>query len=232
MYLQQRSNPNDVDLMRNAPVESEGLSPWFIMGGQRISPKLPWFRGKADSEMELEAKALCSFVTRELWASKFSVSLDVHSGFGSVDRLWFPYAKTQEPFPHMAEVYGLKKLMDRTYPNHIYCVEPQSKQYLAHGDLWDFLYDQYEAREDKNIFLPLSLELGSWSWVKKNPRQLFSVLGAFNPVLPHRRSRALRRHLLLFDFLLKSVVSNRTWAGLGKEDRQALHDEAFKFWYG
>ena len=38
-----RTNPNGVDLMRNAPVEALQRTP-FLVGGQRISPKLPWYR--------------------------------------------------------------------------------------------------------------------------------------------------------------------------------------------
>ena len=38
-----RANPNGVDLMRNAPVDSRERVPWLI-GGQRRSPRLPWSR--------------------------------------------------------------------------------------------------------------------------------------------------------------------------------------------
>ena len=41
-----RANPNGVDLMRNAPVEALDAVPWLI-GGQRLSAGLPWFRGPA-----------------------------------------------------------------------------------------------------------------------------------------------------------------------------------------
>jgi len=39
-----RANPNGVDLMRNAPVESAERVPYLI-GGQRVSAALPWYRG-------------------------------------------------------------------------------------------------------------------------------------------------------------------------------------------
>ena len=41
------------------------------------------------------------------------------------------------------------------------------------------------------------MEMGSWTWVKKNPRQFFSLLGIFNPLIQHRQLRVLRRHLPL-----------------------------------
>ena len=83
--------------------------------------------------------------------------MDCHSGFGFRDRIWFPYAHRRAP------------------------IEPQSQQYFAHGDLWDHLYMQ-SCAQAQGIFLPLTLEMGSWLWVKKNPRQLFSRHGIFNPL--------------------------------------------------
>jgi hypothetical protein len=32
----------------------------------------------------------------------------------------------------------------------------------------------YDRTPPQNLFLPMTLELGSWLWIKKNPRQLFS----------------------------------------------------------
>ena len=46
LLLGTRANPNGVDLMRNAPVKSEFRVP-YLVGGQRISAALPWYRGKA-----------------------------------------------------------------------------------------------------------------------------------------------------------------------------------------
>jgi len=163
MYLQRRSNANGVDLMRNSPTNAEKLSKLFLAGGHRISSHLPWYRGKEGAPMEPEAQAICDLIRREIYHSQVAITLDVHSGFGAVDRLWFPYARTKRPFHSVAEVFGLKVLLDRTYPNHIYRIEPQSRQYRAHGDLWDFLYDEHRKLEKENLFLPLSLELGSWN---------------------------------------------------------------------
>ena len=54
-----RANANGVDLMRNAPVQSRERVP-FLVGGQRISPRLPWYRGAPQAPMERESEALCA----------------------------------------------------------------------------------------------------------------------------------------------------------------------------
>jgi len=53
-----RANPNGVDLMRNAPLEATERVP-FLIGGQRISAGLPWYRGPLHGPMEAESRALC-----------------------------------------------------------------------------------------------------------------------------------------------------------------------------
>jgi hypothetical protein len=222
-----RSNGNDVDLMRNAPVQSLEATPW--VGGQRYSRLFPWYMGDP-AKMEVESKALCDFIRRECFSASHSIVLDVHSGFGLVDQIWFPYARSREHFPHLAEVTALKLLMDRVYPNHVYRFESQSFHYRTHGDLWDYLYDEYR-RESQNVFLPLTLELGSWNWVRKNPTQLFNALGPFNPMKPHRQRRALRRHLPFFDFLCRATVSPSQWKLKTDEERERYRQEAIKLWY-
>lgn len=225
MAMRTRSNPAGVDLMRNAPVHAESIaSP--LVGGQRISPRLPWYMGREGDPMQPEAAALCDFVRRELFESSFAISLDVHSGFGFVDRLWFPYARTRKPFSALREVYALKTLLDATLPNHVYRVEPQSRSYTTHGDLWDHLHDQHQA-DRQSTYLPLTLEMGSWTWVKKNPRQAFSLLGSFNPIKPHRLRRTLRRHVPLLDFLHRATASSTEWI---RSD--GPESAAFELWYG
>lgn len=224
-----RCNPNGVDLMRNAPVESADRVP-FLIGGQRISRHLPWFRGASDQAMETEAQALCQVVEEHLLCRPFSIALDCHSGYGVQDRIWFPYAHTRSPISNLAEIKCLKDIFDRTYPNHrYYRFEPQALNYTAHGDLWDFLYDRALQRND-GVFLPLTLEMGSWAWVKKNPWQLLRLSGMFNPVLPHRHRRILRRHLVLIEFLLRAVQGYRGWLPADHE-RQSLTDAAQRCWY-
>ena len=233
MYLSRRSNGNGVDLMRNAPIDAEGASTISIAAGHRISSRLPWFRGVLGGDMELESKAVTSYFEERFSRSASVIALDVHSGFGAVDRLWFPYARTKTPFPNLREVFHLTHLLDRVYQHHIYKIEPQSASYTTHGDLWDYLYDRRRAAGG-SMFIPLTLELGSWLWIKKNPRQLFSLLGMFNPLLPHRTSRILRRHLHLLDFLLRASAAPEAWS----VGRGILHDpeEVLRMaqarWYG
>ncbi|HVK60715.1 MAG TPA: DUF2817 domain-containing protein [Bdellovibrionales bacterium] len=232
MYLTRRSNGNGVDLMRNAPVTADE-PPAFLLGGQTYSNLLPWYRGNtaAFEQMEIESQALCNLVQREVFPSKTSLTVDVHSGFGAIDRLWFPYAKSKKPPPHLLEITAMKRLFDRSYPNHFYRIEPQAKQYTTHGDLWDWLYDAHMTREKGKVYIPWTLELGSWVWLKKNPRQLFSSLGAFNPVQPHRLQRILRRHLTLFDFLHRAVMSPKPWTEFDQDTRRTLQRRAMDLWY-
>lgn len=231
MLKRRRSNGHGVDLMRNAPIEAEE-PPAFLLGGHRISNRLPWFRGGSGAgEMEVESKALCEFVAREVFPSRLALTVDVHSGFGQVDQFWFPYAKTRKPPPHIGEITALKRLFDRSYPNHFYRVEPQSLNYTTHGDLWDWLYDRKQIEAPEGLYIPWTLELGSWIWLKKNPRQLFSALGAFNPLKPHRTRRILRRHLTLFDFLHRALLSPAMWTGLSDETRLRLQSRAKNLWY-
>ncbi len=222
-----RSNGNHVDLMRNAPIDAE-VRPPFPVGGQRLSRRIPWYRGKKNAPMEKEALVLCEFVQRELFPAPFSLVLDCHSGFGFEDRIWFPYACSREPIPHLGETYALKQLLEQTYPHLNYVFEPQALHYTSHGDLWDYLYKQSLA--NGNPFLPLTLEMGSWRWVKKNPRQLANIDGLFNPVAPHRLRRALRGHIVLMEFLIRAVRAHNKWLPVD-ERAQQLQQEARKFWY-
>jgi hypothetical protein len=245
MWLRQRSNPNGVDLMRNSPTDA-GRRALFLVGGQRMSAKLPWYRGAVahdpvgdddvESRMETEARALCALVRAELLGRPFSLALDCHSGFGLRDRLWFPYAHTRRPIAHLAELHAMKSVFEQSPIQHRYIMEPQSQHYLAHGDLWDYLYAQSlpaagtGPESDAGVFLPLTLEMGSWNWVKKNPRQLLWRHGLFNPVKERRQRRVLRRHLGLLDFLARAVVSHQRWLPLGA-DRNLHEQQALDRWY-
>jgi len=228
MWLGTRANPNGVDLMRNAPLDALDKVP-FLVGGQRISRNLPWYRGPQGAALEVESQALYEVVTAELLPRRFSLALDCHSGFGVRDRLWFPYAHTREPIGHLAEMHALKEIFFQTYSHHPYVFEPQSLQYLAHGDLWDDLYRQ-ACEAPGRTFLPLTLEMGSWLWIKKNPRQLFSRLGMFNPLIDHRQQRVLRRHIQLLDFLARAAASHALWLP-APQARVAHHARALGEWY-
>ena len=230
MLLRRRANANGVDLMRNAPCDPLGTgSP--LVGGQRLSPRLPWYMGLRSMPMEAEAAGLCRFVREQIFAARTSLLIDVHSGFGLIDRLWFPYARTRRPFPGIAETTALKMLIDETLPHHIYRIEPQAHNYTIQGDLWDHLYDEHRRVHPDHLFLPFTLEMGSWSWVRKNPRQIFDTLGSFNPIKPHRLHRALRRHLMLFDVIRRACGSSDRWASFTKGGRHEMEQHALKLWF-
>lgn len=223
-----RANGNGVDLMRNAPVDAlERVT--FLVGGHRLSTRLPWYRGRKGAPMEAESSALCELVERELHARPFSLALDLHSGFGMQDRLWFPYAHRRTPMERIAELHALHEIFEQTHPNHPYIIEPQSRQYLTHGDLWDHLF--LRAQTSSHVFLPLTLEMGSWLWVRKNPRQLLSRAGLFNPMVVHRERRTMRRHLPLLDFAMRAAAAYRSWLPDGS-DRETHRQKALRLWYG
>jgi hypothetical protein len=223
-----RSNPCGVDLMRNAPLDAQDPPP-FLLGGHRIGRRLPWYRGPAGAPMQAESAALCAWVRRELHGRPLVLTLDCHSGFGVRDRIWFPFAHRRAPMEALPEMHALHGVFAGSYLNHPYVVEPQSRQYLTHGDLWDHLVLQ--AADEPGVFLPLTLEMGSWLWVKKNPRQFFSRGGIFNPLIDHRERRVLRRHLPLLDFLLHAAASHAQWLP-APDEREAHRRAALARWYG
>ena len=223
-----RANLQGVDLMRNAPVDALEPVPRGI-GGQRFSARLPWYSGPVGDPMQIENQAVCEVVARELLVRPFSLTVDCHSGFGVQDRLWFPYAHTRKPIHHLAEMYALQSIFRQTYSSHPYVFEPQSLQYLTHGDLWDHLYLQ-SREQDARVFLPLTLEMGSWMWIKKNPRQLFSRYGIFNPLMIHRQQRVLRRHIALLEFLSRAACSAAMWTPQDAQ-RHVAHAMALEHWY-
>lgn len=222
-----RANPNGVDLMRNSPVEAEEKTHW-LLGGHRYSPRLPWFRGTEGTEAE--AEAVIRTCQEKFFASKTVITLDFHSGFGLQDQLWFPYAKSKKPFPHLAEFFAFSDMYEKSHPHHFYKIEPQALNYTTHGDLWDYIYSLYRTNND-GVYLPLALEMGSWIWLKKSPLQIFSSLGAFNPMRPHRQRRVLRRHQNLFEFLLRATASHQSWSQLKQEPKNRFHTRALERWY-
>ncbi len=230
IHLFRRSNGKGVDLMRNSPISSEKISPYFLPGGQNFSPLLPWFRGDTEKP-EIETQTLLNFTDSLFSQAKICILVDIHSGFGFKDQLWFPFASSKKIFPHISEVIKLKKLLDSAYPNHFYQIEPQSLRYSTHGDLWDYAYQRATELYPSNLFLPLTLEMGSWIWLKKNPKQIFNSLGLFHPIVPHREKRVLRRHKILFEFLLSALYSHTAWHPVQSKDKQLCLQEAHHKWY-
>ena len=228
MLLGTRANPAGVDLMRNAPVDAEGpVAP--LLGGQRLTPLLPWYRGPAGAPLQPEADALCRVVESRLISQPFSLAVDCHSGFGVRNHIWFPYAHTRRPIECLPELFALRNLFRATHPHHIlYVIEPQARRYTTHGDLWDHLYDRSRQNPGR-LFLPITLEMGSWLWVRKNPTQLFGRLGLFNPIEPHRVRRILRQHVVLFDFLIRAARSHARWRP-SDEEREPLRRVALEYW--
>lgn len=226
MYLNQRGNRDGIDLNRHAPIDCQDPPPWPL-AGQRLSRHLPWYRGRGQPEA-VEFTTLRSFVQRQLAQDPFCLALDIHSGFGWQDHLWFPYAFRREPIERVADYVALKNLWERAHPHHDYLFEPQSNHYRTHGDIWDFLYR--EAQEANHTLLPLTLEVGSWRWLKKRPQQLFNITGLFNPLVPHRHARVLRRHMVLLDFLLASATNHTQWQPDDERIPQ-LQKEARQLWY-
>jgi hypothetical protein len=78
-------------------------------------------------------------------------------------------------------------------------------------------------------FLPLTLEIGSWRWIRKNPLQLRQSLGLFHPIKPHRINRVLRSHLVLMDFLLHAAMSYEKW--LNQSHTLVMEQKALDLWY-
>lgn len=226
---QMRSNGNGVDLMRNSPIAAETKVP-FLLGGQRLSNKLPWYQG-IDQQMEIENLVLQDVFLAETKNSACVISVDLHSGFGLRDRIWFPFSYKQEPFDDIAPLYSLFSLFEQTYPYHVYHIEPQSFSYMMNGDMWDYLYIKWKEHQKKAVFIPLTLEMGSWNWVRKNPWQLFTRGGIFNPIKEHRLKRTYRRHHLFFDFLLRALHSHPVWSSHPTESQEGLLKLAKSKWY-
>ncbi|MDD4975116.1 MAG: DUF2817 domain-containing protein [Bacteriovorax sp.] len=224
-----RCNGNDVDLMRNSPVRAIDKTP-FLLGGHRYSKKIPWFQGDLN-QLEVENKALYDKFFQSCGKSTCVVSIDFHSGFGMKDRIWFPFSYSKKPYDRMPEMNALTVLFNETHPYHVYKIEPQSQGYLLNGDIWDYFFLELKASNPESIYLPLTLEMGSWAWVRKNPLQLFSKQGMFNPTKEHRLKRTYRRHHLLFDFLLKALYSNSVWSNLDPNIRQKHFNSGMERWY-
>ncbi|MGZ3690520.1 MAG: DUF2817 domain-containing protein [Pseudobdellovibrio sp.] len=220
-----RGNKNGVDLMRNAPIEAEEKT-HFLLGGHRYSNKIHWYRGH---QIEQETQFLFDVTQDALANSNCLISIDIHSGFGFRDQIWFPYANSRKKFAQINEMFLLFELFEKTHPHHIYKIEPQSLNYLTHGDIWDYSF--YNFKKANQVFLPLTLEMGSWLWVKKNPWQIFTKDGLFNPIKQHRLNRTFRRHRPLFDFLLHALYSHQKWTSQELTQTSYITESAHKKYY-
>lgn len=208
-----RSNGNGVDIMRNAPIYSEEEFNFPLISGHSISPKLPWYRGNFSGKLEIESQVLIDFVKKNLFDASVSVAIDLHSGFGIKDRLWYPYATSRKKYPLYRETKNLLEIFEDTYPHHVYIIEQQSDSYTVHGDLWDYTFQLYFEKEPfkEKLYIPLCLEMGSWTWLRKNPKQIFNIDGIYNPIVEHRHNRVMRRHLYLLEFLFHIIDNRGAW---------------------
>lgn len=219
-----RCNGHRVDLMRNAPIEAESKVT-FLVGGQKLSSHLPWYRGHQG--VEQETRALIQYVELLKACSTSLISLDAHSGFGMTDHIWFPFAGSSKPVSSLGQIYYLEQLYQSSYPYHNhYSFSPQNLIYRTHGDIWDYL----AANKSDKPFLPLTLEMGSWSWVKKNPRQVFNFAGLFNPQKQHRQVRALRKHTVFMQFLM-DLAASRELEHMSAEGLKLQNQAAINRWF-
>ncbi|PKA00238.1 carboxypeptidase [Leptospira levettii] len=195
--LKRRSNPKGVDLMRNSGVEA--VKAPFFFGGHKYSNFFPYYRGKV---LQTESRVLDRYFKEYFLRAEnqFIPVVDIHSGFGTVDHVWWPYASTHEPCADEE----LFQQIGSNFANHLnhflYRFGPQSETYTTHGDLWDRLYDQFQSNIKEihspisRHFLPLTLEIGTWSDINLDPLKIFRKRGIFNP------SRELKQ---------KSIISHR-----------------------
>lgn len=223
-----RANHNGVDLMRNAPISANNPA-HHLYAGQTISSKLPWYRGNPNN-MEQELQSLSAYILEHTQQSPTTIVLDLHSGFGARDRLWFPFAHHAKPPDNLHHFYLLYRQFRKSYPHYeLYQFEPQWHQYTTHGDFWDWMYQQHYG-QSSNHFVPLTLELGSWLWVRKNPLQLLSFSQLFHPTKPHRIKRVQRRHTTLLNYLIQ-VLANDLIDQHDKTSKAKLTEKAIKLWY-
>lgn len=207
-----RSNPAGVDLMRNSGLDAEEAP--FFFGGQSFSAKLPYYRG---STLEPESRALFRYLNQYFFSidSQVLPVMDLHSGFGTIDHVWWPYARTKNPcvdtpvYEKISEYWKVQRKHTR------YKFGPQSETYTTHGDLWDRFYDHFQSKKQKekrtSLFLPLTLEVGTWSDLKENPGKIFRKRGIFNPAKDNKFSTIVTYRDFLRDFVLLSQSNVKDW---------------------
>ena len=211
--LRRRSNPAGVDLMRNSGVEAVRSMPFF--GGHRLSKHLPYYRGNT---LEPESRALYRFIFQSFFATKGRLMpvVDVHSGFGSVDHVWWPYASTKEPCRDTPLFESMGRFLKIQAGHSKLNFGPQSESYTTHGDLWDLYYDHYWKyhESDKNWkgrFLPLTLEVGTWSDLRESPTRMLNRKNIFNPDAERKQQTIQRYRKFLRDLFRVSLTSEKDW---------------------
>ena len=173
-----RANPNGVDLMRNAPVDA--LEPRALPGGrpahQRRAALVP--RRRRVPPCKAESAALCRVVEERTagrgrsawrWTATRASGCATGSGFRS--------RTAARPIEHLPEMHALHEIFEQTQQPPSLCVRAAEPPVPgAWRPVGPPLPPGLRAAPER-VFLPLTLEMGSWLWVKKNPRQLFSRHG-------------------------------------------------------
>ncbi len=82
-----------------------------------------------------------------------------------------------------------------------------ASSYQTHGDLWDRALLEFEAAQTKlanrkkSLFLPLTLEIGTWRELRKNPARLLKKQNIFNPPAKSRKDYLREHRQLLWDII-------------------------------
>lgn len=197
-----RSNARGIDLNRNSGIEAEGALPFF--GGHRLSSALPYYRGRA---LQRESRALFHFLRDDAWKGhkRVHTAIDLHSGYGSQNYLWWPYSFSKRPVYQRAVFENLAETLRSKHAD--YRIEPMSLSYQTHGDLWDRALLEFEVKQQalpnrkKSLFLPLTLEIGTWQAIRKNPGRLLSKQKIFNPPARNRKEFLKEHRQLLWDII-------------------------------
>ena len=212
LVLRRRSNPAGVDLMRNSGTDAEKAV--FFFGGHKFSRLLPYYRGRT---LQPESRVLFRFIENYFSRVKNRVLpvLDIHSGFGAIDRVWWPYAGKTEPCPDDMLFRRVAEHLKHARGHDQYDFTPQNESYMMHGDLWDRIYDEFHSPHvrphAKTRLLPMTLEIGTWSGIKENPRRLLNKKKIFNPT-PEKKKQAKSAHReFLRDFLLLAGTAPKSW---------------------
>lgn len=210
--LNSRSNPRGVDLMRNSGVEAIKAPPFF--GGHRLTNRLPYYRGKT---LEPESKVLTRFVKEYFFPVKESLIpvIDIHSGYGSIDHVWWPYANTHKECEDEFLFHKIAKHLTQNKNHTNYKFGPQSETYTIHGDLWDRLYDAFLNRSEianpESRLLPLTLEIGTWSDLRQNPLKVLKKRGIFNPAKENKKKSIISHRKFLTDAIQIAQTKQQDW---------------------